>query len=195
MKYLVNIFLVLAMSSNVWAETQIEILPNGGGEHFQGYKFPPPYHKITEAFIVPGESLTSTTVRITPESGAQFRVSVQMESSLTIMDEGPHLDLTDWKHCTTEWLEAERITDSEFRIPVTEEIDQGCFHQVTIDEIRNEVLKRGGARWADLIEDDASITDYPMAVALSSVTVKVEQLLEDSWEVVTMIRFSIPMGC
>ena len=196
MRYLLNIFMfTLALSSNAWAVSQIEILSNGGSAQFQGYRFSPPYGNMTEAFVDLGESLSSKIVRITAKAGTQFRVNVQMESSLTIMNEGPHLDLVDWKHCTTEWREAERITDSEFRIPVTEEIDQACFQEISVAEIRDEVLKRGGTRWADLIKDDASITDYPMALALSSVTVKVEELLEDGWTVVTIIRFSIPMGC
>ena len=195
MKYLITMIFALAVSSHSWAVSEIEILPVENGDHFQGYRFSPPYGNMTEAFVDLGESLSSKIVRITSTAGARLRVSVQMESSLTLMDEGPHLDLIDWKHCTTEWIEAERISDSEFRIPVTEKVDQGCFHEISMAEIRNEVLKRGGTRWADLIKDDASITDYPMAVGLSAVALKVEELLEHGWKVVTIIRFSIPMGC
>lgn len=195
MRYLINIFLVLTLSSNVWAVAQIDILSAESKNYFQGYTFPPPYEQITDAYLDLGENLSSKIVRISSGESELFRVKVQMESSLTIMNEGPHLDLINWKHCTTEWLEAKKISDSQFKLPVMEKIDPSCFPETTIPEIRNEVLKRGGERWANLIKDSASLNDYPMAIALSSVRIKVEKRAGEQWKTVTIIQFSIPMGC
>src|SRR5688572_31178406 len=44
-----------------------------------------------------------------PSNLASFSVQVQYETSVTIMNEGPHLDLVEWKHYTSEWRNIERI--------------------------------------------------------------------------------------
>ena len=113
MRYLLIMFLVLTSASNVWAVTQIDILSADSKDYFQGYTFSPPYKITTASYLDLGESLSGKIVLISTEERSEFRVKVQMESSLTIMDEGPHLDLINWKHCSTEWIDATKISDSK----------------------------------------------------------------------------------
>ena len=194
MKLLLPTFLLLLISANAMAITQINIDARGK-DHFQGYSFAAPYKKTTNAYLDLGENLSNKTVRIAAKDGANFKVQIQLETSLTIMDEGPHLDLINWKHCTTEWREVEKISGSEFILPVLEKINVDCFPNVTAAEIRAEALKLGGERWANLIKQDASINDYPLSTALSLVRIKIEEKISGEWQTITVLHFSIPMGC
>ena len=195
MKYIFSLFLILAISSNAWGLSQIDILSVNNNDNFKGYTFTPPFNQLITVHLDLGESLSSKVLNIFPKNDSRDSVKIQMESSLTVMNEGPHLDLANWKHCTTVWIEAEKLSDFKFKLPITEKIDSECFSDVPIAEIKKEVFKIGGDRWSNLIRDDASIDDYPMDIALSSVLIKIEKLIHDKWETITVIKFSVPMGC
>ncbi len=195
MKLFLQTLLLLLISTNTFAITQINVAAQNDKDYFQGYSFVPPYQKTTHASLDLGENLSGKIVRIAANDGANFKVHLQLETSLTIMDEGPHLDLINWKHCTTEWIKVETESDSEFILPVLENIDVACFPKVTAAEIRAEALKQGGERWANLIKQDASINDYPFGTALSMVRIKIEENIAGEWQTVTVLLFSIPMGC
>ena len=195
MKTIITLFAILFLVSNTFAVTQIEVYSSNEDEYFQTYKFPAPFKKTTKAYLDLDEDLSSKKVIIKPKNNASYRAFIQIETSLTIMNEGPHLDLINWKHCTTEWLEINQISSTEFSLPRINEIDINCFPKVTVSEIRDEAYKQGGQRWADLIGFNASIDEYPIAVAISSIRLKVEEKVKGTWQLITLLDFSIPMGC
>ena len=45
------------------------------------------------------------------KAGETYRVRVQYETSLGLSAEGPHLDLTDWKHCVSDWEAADALDE------------------------------------------------------------------------------------
>ena len=195
MKTIITIFAILFLASNTFAATQIEVYSSNEKEHFQTYKFPAPFKNTTKAYLDLGEDLSSKKIIIKSKNDTHYRVFVQVETSLTIMNEGPHLDLINWKHCTTEWLEINRISSSKFSLPQINEIDINCFPKVSAAEIRDEAYKQGGQRWADLIDLNASIDDYPIAVGISSIRLKLEKKIEGTWQLITILDFTVPMGC
>lgn len=195
MRLLSGILLVLFLSSNSFAGHKIEVFSVNKKDDFQGYQFSVPDQEITKVDLDLGENLSSKTIRISSEKPSIYRVHVQLETSLTIMDEGPHLDLINWKHCTTEWMEVDESSGTEFILPELEKIDVNCFPVVTAAEIRDEALEQGGQRWAKLIGKDATINDYPIGVSLSTVRIKIEEKTDDKWKIITVLDFSIPMGC
>jgi len=76
----------------------------------------------------------------------------QIETSMTIMDEGPHIDLVDWKHYTSDWIDLERIDARRFRLPKIESNYElaSRFPTYTVDELYEAAMATGGHRWADL---------------------------------------------
>ena len=91
----------------------------------------------------------------------EIALYVKIESSITIMDEGPHCDLTEWRHGYTEWdrlsvttqpaynansFDYHRDYDAKYPFPVLD-----------MDSIRSEVEKSCGTRWSDHIKNVESL--------------------------------------
>jgi len=166
-------------------------------EHFGApLVFNAPIASEIEAELDLGETLSEKTITIVSAPGEVFRVSVQLETSMALGDDGPHLDLVGWKHCTTDWLATDTVDESAFRLPDFNHIDTECFPQYSPEEIREEVLKEGGQRWVDVLEQRDLAAGYdPAYVALSMVRIKIEKQVDSRWNAVTTINVSVPMGC
>ena len=173
----------------------IEIYSNELTQLSQNYKFNSPFTKESTAHLDLGDNLDGQLVKLISSDADTFRVHIQYETSLTVMDEGPHLDLVDWKHCTTEWLNVTESSPNTFKLPRESEINLDCFPDVTPKMIKDAVLKYGGERWASLLRDDIDVNTYPLATALSTIRVRVQRLMDKKWVEEALISINVPMGC
>lgn len=143
-----------------------------------------------------GRSLSLGQVVLHGNSSETYRVKLQLETSMSITAEGPHLDLTDWKHCTTAWFDLKKVTDNSFVLPNFDAITLDCFPVVSLEEIKAEVAKRGGEEWISVLEGANWPSSYsPIEISLSHARIKIEKLVDAQWIDVTTIQFAIPMGC
>ena len=126
----------------------------------------------------------------------KIEVFQRYENSITIMDEGPHCDLTEWKHYYSEWkkLEFNSINNS-FVSDSYEEKDGKKFLDIDITELKKVVGKRCGDYWEQLIQNIKNVNEYPSGVTMSKIFLKI--LLTDENGSVTekIIEFELPMGC
>ena len=195
-KYSISFLILLIMSSSANADlTMIEIYSNDLTQLSQSYRFHPPFSKESTAYLELGDNLDGQLVKLISSDTDEFRVHIQYETSLTVMDEGPHLDLIDWKHCTTEWLPAAESSSNIFTLPQESQANLDCFPSVTPNEIRDAVLKYGGERWASLLKDNVNINTYPLATAVSSIRIRVQRLSGKKWVQDALISVKVPMGC
>lgn len=132
---------------------------------------------------------------LSPGETREFKVEQQYENSMTISDEGPHLDLTDWKHFTSEWTPLESIGQNKFRSLTLEERDRARFPKVTQAEIYSAVLKRGGKRWAELAKTCKGPDDGWCIVTTSRISFRISALTGGNWVVVHQVDLNMPMGC
>jgi hypothetical protein len=119
------------------------------------------------------------------------------ETSLTIMDEGPHVDLTDWTHYVGEWKEL-KIKDNRFKTLEYSSADQEQFPNVTPDEILEATkkhLKVDSNRWTELAKQCNGPNKYPCGVSISRINLKIT--LTDNKENKTdkYVILEVPMGC
>jgi len=136
------------------------------------------------------------SIRVPPDIGADCRVQSQYETSVTIGDEGPHLDLVDWIHHTSDWVDAKRLGRKRgFRLPVLSESDRTRFPEVPVWELRDAVLERGGQHWVDLIQDVEGPLDLLTLVDVSVIRMRVVCGAGATADVVGTLEFQIPMGC
>lgn len=135
------------------------------------------------------------TLYLSPGETREFKVEQQYENSLTIMDEGPHLDLLDWKHYTSEWQVLEGIGQNKFRALTVEERDSDRFPAVTPAEIYSAVLKRGGKRWADIAKTCKGPNDDWCGVLTSRISFRISALTNGKWTIVHQVDVIVPMGC
>lgn len=193
---LILLLSLLTMSSSAKADLMIvEIRSDELNQLSQNYRFTYPFSKETTAYLELGDNLDGKLVKLTSSGKEKLQVHIQYETSLTIMDEGPHLDLTDWKHCTTEWLQVMESSPNIFTLPRESEINLDCFPDVTPKMIKDAVLKYGGERWASLLNENVSINTYPLSTAVSTIRIRVQRLSGEKWVQDALISVSVPMGC
>lgn len=203
------LFVVALLCAPLWAQAQalagIRVLPTVDGEYaFQGWK-----HEgaVPASLVVPlelGDEVYGATLQLQPaRAGETYRVRVQFETSLALGAEGPHLDLTDWKHCTSAWLPTQTVDAVTFVLPTPTPEQQGCFPTYTRKELDAAVhahaAKQGDPTIADgwlpeLDKPDALVSVSPY-VAISTVRVRVEVRRNGKWVEVMTLAFLPPMGC
>lgn len=125
----------------------------------------------------------------------EFKIEQQYETSLAVSNEGPHLDLTDWKHYRSEWREIKNLGDGQFLTLKLSEAESNRFPKVTLREVYREVLKRGGEGWARLVGESKTINEGALYVGVSKFSLRVKVKEDGEWVVLKLLEFSLPMGC
>lgn len=118
------------------------------------------------------------------------------ENSVTIMDEGPHCDLTEWKHYYSEWKELPYFSDkNSFKTFKHSEQDSERFISIKIEELKKAVANFCGERWSNLINNIKHANEYPSGITTSRILLKI--ILTDKNNHITkkLIVFELPMGC
>lgn len=144
-----------------------------------------------------GDSLENAIVELTPCSRlpSHPRVQVQFETSVTIMNQGPHLDLLDWKHHTSNWRDTISLGDCRFQLPKFGEDERLLFPKVGEQEFREAVLAAGGTVWASLLRSHAQPHDPPATVDISTIRVRILVQSGAEWKETFRLVFKVPMGC
>ncbi|HEX8652774.1 MAG TPA: hypothetical protein VF708_18300 [Pyrinomonadaceae bacterium] len=148
-----------------------------------------------------------------PGESWEFKVEQQFETSLTVMDEGPHIDLLDWKHYTSAWKEIRMIERNKFLTSKIGESEPLKFPQVTKKEILvavkeaerklyadyYETAKIAGdpvdEKWSKLARQCKSSQDYPCTVSVSKIRLRIKVKDGDQWKTIKQMEFNVPMGC
>ncbi len=142
------------------------------------------------------------TLKPASQSSLEFRVEQQYETSLTLMDEGPHMDLLDWKHHLSGWSELEKTGDLEF---LSNAVASDEFPQVNqadiIEAVRAETKRWSvqgfdqGDRWIDMAKQCQSSTTSPCGVSVSKIRIKIKVKDAGEWRDIQTIEIHVPMGC
>lgn len=137
-----------------------------------------------------------------PGSRARFRIEQQYETSVSLSDEGPHMDLRDWKHFASVW---EPIDQVESRSFVSRDATSDDFPEVTTAEIVDAVEAQTrawedqgefeGDRWIRLAEQCRTPRTPPCSVLVSTVRLRISVRAAGRWKVLHTIELTVPMGC
>ena len=134
-------------------------------------------------------------LRPAPATGREFKVEHQFETTFQVSGEGPHVDLTNWKHYRSAWTELKRMGDDAFLIPVISEADARRFPAVTRREIYRAVLRASDKDWANKARRCRSLTTDPCSVGVSRISLRIRVKEEGRWKVINRFNFMLPMGC
>lgn len=143
-----------------------------------------------------GEILTGNTIRVLNSDYDQIRIFQKIENSVTIMNEGPHCDLVDWKHYYSDWIEIEQISENVFQAITLTADHTEKFISVDLDEFKDAVSSHCGESWTDLVKNIKSVNEYPCGISTSRIFIKL--VLENSktnTSTVKVIELEVPMGC
>jgi hypothetical protein len=131
------------------------------------------------------------------DKAAQFRIFERYRTTMTVMGEGPHLDLVDWRHFDSEWITLDQLDQRTFRTLASDKMDASKFPSTTQAELIGAVRKRA-ADWPEVIElakTCRSPHHEPCAVGVSSLYFRIEKQVGDRWIQVGLVEVLIPMGC
>jgi len=163
-------------------------------DSYYDYSFNNKTEETTVVHLELGDSPENNLLKFDSGEAEIVNVYQRYETSATIMDEGPHLDLMDWAHYTSDWAPLEESSDYSFKSIAYREEDASKFPKVDIEQLKVMVRDIGGERWAELVKDVKTINDYPIGVGISKIEFKIEYLLKDIKKT-KYIVFEMPLGC
>ncbi len=112
------------------------------------------------------------------------------------MNEGPHCDLTDWKHYLSEWQKLKTGKKGQFIGVQYAEKDGIKFPDISLDVLKEEVKKQCGTEFFNLLKNVKTQTEYPIGVSISRYYLRLTGTRNDNGKTFTkLIIFSTPMGC
>lgn len=195
MKYCI-VLLGILLPTFSYALDSIELLTSTEASPQKTIKYSAPLKKAIDDSLDIGDSLSKGTLILLSKNRNNYRATIQLETSMSVTGEGPHLDLTDWKHCTSDWFSITEAKGREFSLPDFDAINVDCFPTISDEELKAEVLRVGGEEWVSILEGEGWPDGYkPVEISLSTVRLKIEEKTATGWNVVTVINMSIPMGC
>jgi len=149
-----------------------------------------------EIYAELGETIEGQLISISSEQLTGLTVEQRYETSVTIMNEGPHCDLTDWKHFYSDWKRLKANNSGQFICDKYSEKEYEKFPKISIDDLKQKVKDQCGDEWLKLVEKIKTPTEYPSGVGISRYYLKVTGQRKDNWQTVTkFIIIEIPMGC
>ena len=141
-----------------------------------------------------GDSPENNLLTFDSRESEIVNVFQRYETSATIMNEGPHLDLIDWVHYASRWVELEKYNNHSYKSISYSLEEASKFPEVDIEQLKVMVNNIGGENWAKLVKDVKSINDYPVGVGISKIEFKIEYIL-NGIEKAKYIVFEMPLGC
>jgi hypothetical protein len=154
-----------------------------------------PYESLEEARFTLGLGETVDRIEVV---GSSFEIEAEQifETSVSVQDEGPHWDLTSWKHGYTEAVPLVKSREGfkTLRVPIE---GKGLpFPKVTHKEFIKEVKRTGApaglAKSAGTCKD---VRTYPCDVGVSRVEFLIGEKAVLHGTIKKKIVFVTPMGC
>lgn len=118
------------------------------------------------------ETAIGQKIEILTSQLTNLKIEQRYETSVSISNEGPHCDLTDWKHYQSEWLTLKSAGQHTYQIADYNESEKEKFPEIDISELKEQVRTQCGEEWFELVKTIQKPTEYPSWVGISKVYIK-----------------------
>jgi hypothetical protein len=143
-----------------------------------------------------GEKFEGQIISYKSEILTDIIIEQRYQTSVTIMKEGPHCDLTDWKHFYSDWKRLEPTSDGQYISDSYSEKEQKIFPNISIEDLKKELKNQCGEDWFQLVDSIKNPNDYPSGVSISRYYLKITGKHKDTNSIVTkIIVIENQMGC
>lgn len=143
-----------------------------------------------------GESIEGKLISVFSDVLKVVNIEQRFETNMTIMNEGPHCDLTDWKHYRSEWQKLKTVKNGQFIGVQYAEDENTKFQEISLDELKKEAKKQCGTEYFNLLKNVKKQTEYPIGISVCRYYLKITGKRNDNGKAFTkLIIVSIPMGC
>lgn len=155
-------------------------------------------NQLTVADLGLGEDLDDQEVTLNlADHSVDYRMFQRYRTSMSISNEGPHLDLVDWRHFDSPWSQLPSLSPRRFRTLRSDQMDSGKFPPTTQSEILDEVRRHVGtdSPFLDLVKTCHGPNDAPCWVGISSIYFLIQKQVGGRWIHIGLVEFRLPMGC
>lgn len=143
-----------------------------------------------------GETIENQKIEILSEQITDLSIEQRYETSITISNEGPHCDLTEWKHFYSDWTLLSKNENGLFICHKYSEKDYSNFPKVKIEELKNEVKRECGEEMYKLISKNKKVIENNCGVGISRYFLRIKGTNKENGQIVTkLIIIETPMGC
>jgi hypothetical protein len=142
-----------------------------------------------------GDSPEGKIITIHNKGYKHISIFQRFENSVTIMNEGPHCDLTEWKHYYSSWEPLQAISKTKFKTLGYSSAQRRQFMDIDINQLKTEVENKCGKDWRSYVNDITTVNDFPADIGISRIFLKVLLTNENDEVTEKIIEFQIPMGC
>lgn len=152
---------------------------------------------LIEELETPMNIAGECTFEILGATGAVVSIEQSYQTSVFINDEGPHIELLDWKHHTSDWKKLD-INEGKFQTLSYSDEDRQKFPKADLDEFKNYVKEIGGQRWFDVIKDNTSIAEngsYPTFIGITQHLFRVKIQPKEGQPTEQIFIIEVPLGC
>lgn len=125
----------------------------------------------------------------------KIEVFQSYQTSISIMNEGPHCDLLDGQHYSSDWEVLRPISNNTYRSCSYSETDWRAFDPIDLNELKAQVLEHCGPTYAMLIDTIKSVNEGPVAVSISTIYFKIVITESNNDKIEKIIALNIPIGC
>lgn len=155
------------------------------------------FHDLDTVYVTVelGDSPEGKIISITNKNYKRIGIFQRHENSVTIMNEGPHCDLTEWEHFYSQWRPIQALSKSKFKTLTYSESEGQLFMDIDIDDLKNTVRNKCGEEWSNDVVDIKTVNDYPASVGISRIFLKILMTDNNDKVIEKIIVFEIPMGC
>ncbi len=139
-----------------------------------------------------GESIEGKKISIQQSKFSEVDIYQRFENSITVSDEGPHCDLTAWKHYNSAW-KLIKNTGNKFIANTYTDEEKQKFISITDNELIKGVGRYCEDKWVQFIKEN--LTEYPSYyVRPSRMFLKIVPKNQNKKQI-KIISFILPMGC
>lgn len=143
-----------------------------------------------------GEKFEGQIISYKSDILSDIIIEQRYQTSVTIMKEGPHCDLTEWKHFYSNWKRLASTSNGQFIADSYSENEQKKFPSISINDLKKEVKNLCGEDWVQLLDSIKTPNDYPSGVSISRYYLKITGKHKDTNSIVTkIIVIENQMGC
>ncbi len=149
-----------------------------------------------EPLVEFGEMIQGKWIQITKSTLKDIRVEQSYVTSLSISNEGSHLDLLNWKHYTSEWCELKEIDGQKFKILHYSLDEDERFPKFTEKELVNYLIRIKQSEYSELISNPNIGDGYKhWWTGISSIRIRISGFNIENKLITKYFIFEIPMGC
>lgn len=122
-------------------------------------------------------------------------IEQSMRTTMTINNEGPSCDLSDWIHYTMPWTAVKQLTTEQFKLKGYKDEERRRFPDVTVEEVKTAAKAHCSADWLPIINNIKSLQDGYCNVVMDKVMLRVSGKKANGQQVEKYVIIAIPTGC